>query len=612
MLIEKGYFDEQKLNYAKRVHAKLTGDRTLTQVLLELRYITPEQLQETLSEKKVDLKIGAFLVELGLITNDDVDMAIRLQEESAVKKTFGEVLVENGLIEETSLMEVLSYQLGLPYYELKISDMDSHLLRRVPPKWYSLHRFLPVGRVDGKVIIAFVDPMNRESQNAAEKTFGRIKPVICSKTDFLEVLQIVEREAVHAGMGEPNEKSVPGVVNSILQEAIKSNASDIHIDPMKDRIRVRFRLDGVLVHQKDLPAQMGPAITNHLKLMSKTDIAETRRHQGGTIEFRDTQTGTSVDLGASFFVTVSGEKIVMKAMERKPPLLGLNQIGMYPKMLDMLKFDALDVPCGLLLAAGPSGSGKTTTLYSCINYLENVNTSIITIEDPVEHQMDGIAQCSIDPKLSLTMEESLKYAVRQDPDVIAIGEIRDRFSVETCIQLSLSGHKALSTFQSEDSIGGVIRLLNMNEDAFLVSSTLNCIIAQRLLRKVCPNCSEDYTPQPADIRRLGYSVSDMKGAGFKAGRGCAECRSTGYKGRVGVFELLVLNEQVKDAIANKKSSSDIRRIGIETSGLITLLEDGIMKAANGETTIEEVSRCIPRAVKPRPILELSRLLGTEL
>jgi type IV pilus assembly protein PilB len=284
---------------------------------------------------------------------------------------------------------------------------------------------------------------------------------------------------------------------------------------------------------------------------------------------------------------------------------------MYPKMLDRFKFDALDVPCGIVLATGPTGSGKTTTLYSSIHYLENVNTSIITIEDPVEHLIDGVAQCSMDPKINLTIEESLKHVAGQDPDIIVIGEIRDRFSAETCIQASLTGHKVLSAFHAEDSIGGLIRLLNMNVEAFLISSTVICVVAQRLLRKVCPTCSEDYTPQSVDIRRLGYSVNDIKGASFKAGRGCSECRFTGYKGRVGVFELLVLNEPVKDAILNKKTSCDIRRISTETSGLITLLEDGIVKAANGVTTIQEVFRSLPRAGKPRPVLELSRLLGTE-
>ncbi len=611
MLIKKGYLDEQKLNYAKRVHSKLTADKTLTQVLQELRYITPEQLQDTLSESKINLKIGALLVELGLITNRDLQTAIRLRKESAAKKTIGEVLVDGGFIEERSLLEVLSYQLGLPYYELEISRLDAHLLRKLPPNWYSLHQFLPVSRADGKVTVAFVDPMNRQSLDAAEKVFGKIKPVICSKSGFHDIVRGLEREVSLARMNQPDEKSVVGMVNALIEEAAASNVSDIHIEPMKDRVRVRFRLDGVLVHNRDLPLEMGPPITSRLKIMAKADIAERRRHQGGRMEFEDQRTGSPLDVRVSFFVTVWGEKTVLRLLGRKGLLLGLNEIGMYPKMLDRFKFDALDISCGVILITGPTGSGKTSTLYSSINYLENMNTSIITVEDPVEYVIDGISQCSIDPKINLTFEESLKHVVRQDPDIIVIGEIRDRFSAETCIQASLTGHKVLTTLHTEDSIGGLIRMLNMNIEAFLISSTVVGVVAQRLLRKVCPNCSEDYIPQPADIRRLGYTPNDVKGVRFKAGRGCSECRFTGYKGRVGIFELLILNEPVKDAVLNKKTAYDIRRISAETSGLITLLEDGIMKAANGVTTIQEIFRSLPRVGKPRPVFELRRLLGAE-
>lgn len=611
MLIGKGYLDEQKLKYAKRVHAKLASNKTLTQVLQELKYITAEQLRDTLSESKVNLKLGALLVELGLIKDHDLKTAIGLQKESAVRKTIGEVLVEGGFIEERSLLEVLSFQLGLPYCELEISRMEANLLRKVPAKWYALHQFLPVSRANGQVTVAFVDPLNRESQDTAEKIFGEIRQALCSKSQFGEVLRALEREAVLLKTSQPDEKSVIGMVNAILEEAASSGASDIHIEPMKDRIRVRFRLDGVLVHYKDLPLQMGPPITSRLKIMSKADIAERRRHQDGRIQFEDPRTGTTLDLRVSFYVTVLGENTVLRLLGRKGLLLGLNQIGMYPKMLDRFKSEALDFPCGVILITGPTGSGKTSTLYSSINHLESMDSSIITVEDPVEYLIDGIAQCSIDPKINLTFEESLKHVVRQDPDIIVIGEIRDRFSAETCIQASLTGHKVLSTFHTEDSIGGLIRLLNMNIEAFLISSTVVCVAAQRLLRRVCTRCAEDYVLQPSDIRRLGYSANDLKGVGFKIGRGCPECRFTGYKGRIGVFELLVLNEPVKDAVLNKRTAYDLRRISTETSGLVTLFEDGIVKAANGTTSIQEVFRSLPRVARPRPVHELRRLLGTE-
>ena len=610
MLIKKGYLDEQKLKYAKRVHSKLASGKTLTQVMQELKYITHEQLQDTLSESKVDVKIGALLVELGLINDNDVETAIRLQKDAVAKKTIGEVLVEEGLIEERSLLEVLSYELGLPYYELEISRMDPHLLKSPSPE------VLPSSisadwHTDGKVTVAFVDPANRESLDAAETIFGKVKPVICSKSDFHKILGAIEREAALAKTSQPDEKSVVEVVNSIIQEAIKCNASDIHIEPMKDRIRVRFRLDGVLVHQRDFPMQMGTPIINRLKVLSGADVAEKKRHQVGRIDFEVPQTESSLDIRVSFFVTVWGEKTVLRVTGRKARPMGLDEIGMYPKMLERFKFDAIDSPGGVVLVTGPTGSGKTTTLYSSINYLENANTSVITIEDPVEHLIDGIAQCSLAPEMNLTFEESFNHLICQDPDIIVLGEIRDGFSAGKCFESSLTGRKVLGTFHADDSVGGLIRLLNMNIETFLISSTLICVVAQRLLRKVCPNCSEDYIPQPADLRRLGYGAGDIKGTSFKSGRGCPECGFTGYRGRTGVFELLVLNEPIKDAILNKKTSHDIRRISTETSGLVTLLEDGIMKAADGLTTLQEVSRFLPRVGKPRPTPELNRLLGRE-
>ncbi len=541
----------------------------------------------------------------------DLETAINLQKESAAGKTIGEILTDGGFVAERKLVEILSYQLDLPCHHLEISTLDQQLLRRAPTRWYSLHQFLPVGYGDGKVTVAFTDPLNRESQEAAEKLFGAVTPAICSKSNLREILTILERDVVTARANEPDEKSVVGMVNSIFEEAIRSGASDIHIEPMKDRVRVRFRMDGVLVHHRDLPLETGPPISSRLKIMTKADIAERRRHQGGRILFENAKTGSALDVRVSFYITVWGEKIVLRLLNRKALLLSLNEIGMYPKMLERYRYDALDVPSGVILITGPTGSGKTTTLYSSINYLQNISTSIITVEDPVEYVIDGIAQCSIDEKINLTFEESLRHVVRQDPDIIVIGEIRDGFSAETCIQASLTGHKVLSTFHTEDTIGGLIRLLNMNIEAFLISSTVICMVAQRLLRKICPNCIADYTPQPAELYRLGYAGNELRGISFKAGRGCSACGFTGYKGRTGVFELLVLNEPVKDAILGKMTSYEIRRISTETSGLVTLLEDGIIKAANGVTSLQEVLRSLPRVGKPRPVQELRRLLGTE-
>jgi type IV pilus assembly protein PilB len=278
-------------------------------------------------------------------------------------------------------------------------------------------------------------------------------------------------------------------------------------------------------------------------------------------------------------------------------------------MLSRFLEDAVYQPSGVVLVTGPTGSGKTSTIYSCIHALKSPQVSIVTAEEPVEYVIDGVSQCSIDPKIDLTFEETLRHIVRQDPDVIVIGEIRDTYSAEVAVQAALTGHKVLSTFHTEDSIGGLIRLLNMDIAPFLVSSTVVSVLAQRLLRRVCPHCAVDTKPTPIQLQRLRCSLGDLAGADFKKGRGCKMCKQTGYKGRVGIFELLVLDERVRTAILERKTSFEIRHISIDHSGLVTLLEDGLVKAGTGMTTLDEVLRCLPIFSPPRPFVELRRLSG---
>jgi type IV pilus assembly protein PilB len=261
------------------------------------------------------------------------------------------------------------------------------------------------------------------------------------------------------------------------------------------------------------------------------------------------------------------------------------------------------------MVTGPTGSGKTSTIYSCINKINSPQISIITAEEPVEALIDGVSQCSINPKINLTFEETLRHVVRQDPDVIMIGEIRDTFSAKIAVQAALTGHKVLTTFHTEDSTGGLLRLLNMGIEAFMISSTVVCILAQRLLRKVCPECRVSYSPTASDIRRLGCQSIDLTEARFYIGRGCSYCRHTGYKGRVGVFELLLPDEAVRSAILEQRTSQEVRRLSIESAGLVTLFEDGLVKAAAGIISLDEVFRCLPRVQKPRMLKDLKRMVG---
>ncbi|HRC72785.1 MAG TPA: GspE/PulE family protein, partial [Candidatus Competibacter sp.] len=366
--------------------------------------------------------------------------------------------------------------------------------------------------------------------------------------------------------------------------------------------------DGVLAVYQTLDKKIAPTLINRIKIMAKADIAERRHHQDGHIDFEDPKTGRQIDIRVSVYVTIHGEKIVLRLL-RRAQLVPLDDIGMFSRTLTRFHDDVLDLPSGIVMITGPTGTGKTTTLYSCVNYLNSIDRCITTVEDPVEYVIEGIAQCSLNPKIDVTFETTLPYVMRQDPDVIVLGEIRDRYSAEAAIQAALTGHKVLTTFHTEDTIGGLLRLMNMDIETFLISSTVVSVLAQRLLRRVCPHCAEPYQPNSTELQRLGYKRQDLEGIAFKRGRGCAECRHTGYRGRVGVFELLVLNTQVKDAILQKCTSHEIRRISLESSGMVTLLEDGLARAARGETTLAEVFRFLPRLDKPRPLAEIKRLIG---
>ena len=608
LLLKETIISPEQLAYAVRVRTKLSTPKNMVDTLLDLGYLTRDVLQETLRNNRVNIRLGDFLVEMGYLRDSDLKQALGLQAESKNKQRLGEILVDRGFIEERKLLEAVSYQLGYPLIELSFVAVDRSLLSVIPLPVCRDLEIVPVRREESFVVLAVSDPLDQRSHDCARKFLGdKAKIVIASKESIRDTLNALERSATQPVLSDEN--TIIGMINTLMDEAIEEGASDIHIEPMKDRLRVRFRLDGVMHQHKDFPKEIAPQLSTRIKVMAQSDIAEKRRHQDGRILFKSHKHGIDLDLRVSIFITIYGEKIVMRLLNNKTSLLDIKDIGMAPRMLEHFIYEAVEVPTGVMIITGPTGSGKTCTLYSCVNYLNNINTSIITAEDPVEIVIDGISQCSINAKIGVTFEETLRHIVRQDPDVIVLGEIRDHFSAETAIQAALTGHKVLTTFHTEDSIGGLIRLMNMEIEAFLISSTVVCVVAQRLLRRVCPDCAEPYIPTPLDLSRLNMSANDLVGAEFKLGRGCKECRFSGYRGRVGVFELLVMNELVKNAILNNKSSYEIRKISIETSGMVTLLEDGIVKGARGEISLQEIITDLPRLGKPRSLSELRRILG---
>lgn len=607
ILLASGAVAAKDVKYAERIREKLSTKQPLLNILKDLNIIDDDVVRDTIRKTKHSVRLGDLLVELGYLTADDLQAAFNIQQENEKELKIGEILVKYNFIDSRQINRILSIQLGYPLVQPTMAMVDRDLVTKVPFKTLAKHKMLPLRNKAGATIVALNDPTDKEAIQVARKLFGeKIIPGVCDQKAFADTMKILE----NAGSGKTvdvDNKTVVGIVNSIILAAIQIDASDIHIEPMDDRIQVRLRLDGVLTHHQDYPSDIMLPLSSRLKILCNADIAEKRRHQDGRFlfEYKEGQ----VDIRVSFYVTIHGEKIVMRLLRQKEELLDVSSIGMAPRMLNRFLEEAVYQPTGVLLVTGPTGSGKTSTVYSCIQHIKNPQTSIITAEDPVEYVMEGIAQCSIDSSINRTFEESLKSIVRQDPDIIMIGEIRDKFSADMAMQAALTGHKVLSTFHTEDSIGGLIRLLNMDIAPFLVSSTVVSVLAQRLLRRVCKHCAVPAELTPAQLQRLGWSMEDKAGGEFVKGRGCSECRQSGYKGRIGVFELLVLDPLVRDAILEHRTSHEIRTIGIEHSGLITLLEDGLVKAAAGVTTVDEILRCLPKLSNPRSLQVIKRLCG---
>ena len=610
LLLGKSLITDKQLTHARRVRAKLAQTKTLLNTMLDLEFFNQQQLNDVLKESKLSVRLGDLLVELGDISVQELEMAIRIQREVANShKKLGEILVEHRILREQRLIDVLANQLGYLHVEPEFNSIDKTLLDVAFLSVCEQYSFIPVRRSGKLVIVATTDPNNREIRVRAQGLLNcEVELAICSQFSLQTALhKFRSNSGPRSTKVNADDSLAMKMVDETLQTAIAMKASDIHFEPHSKKMRIRFRTDSMLWQFKEISSDLAVSVISRLKILSKANIAERRRHQDGKIEYTDPNSGQIIDVRCSFYISVHGEKACLRLLNRRTELLNIDHIGMSPAVLERFKYEALEVPSGVVMITGPTGSGKTTTLYSCVDYLNNDDTSIITAEEPVEYVIEGVTQCSLNPKIDMTFAETLRHMVRQDPDVIVLGEIRDHESAAAAIQSALTGHKVLTTFHTEDTIGGLLRLMNMNIETFLISSTVVSVLAQRLLKRVCSSCSKPHRPTPLEMQRAGLRSEDMRLANFLTGQGCETCKFTGYSGRVSVFELLVLDEKVKEAILNRKASYDIRRISIECSGLVTLLEDGLEKASRGLTTIAEVLRMLPRNEKPRSIAEIRRV-----
>lgn len=608
LLLEHGELDPDRLRKALRVQDRLSGERRLlSSILIELGIISEDEHRRLIRRHGRRFRMGELLAELGFISLDQLEAA----EQAMVRHPgmpMGQVLVKLGFVTQHQVAQALSEQLGMPLIHLDEDMVDRELVRRFPAKFLRGHRVLPYEIDDSRVHIVTSSPLNNRAIDEIAARLGKTASVsLIAKDTLMALFDRLERkgEAKVADGGD----QVATVVDDILLAALRDRASDIHIEPLADRVRIRFRMDGVLIHKMDLPPALATRVIARLKVLSDMDIADTRCHQDG----RTTQRigDVDVDLRISTYVTVHGENMVIRMLRHDGGLRSLEQIEMSSGLLDRFKHEALDAPTGVILVTGPTGSGKTTTLYASIDYLNRPTTKIITLEDPVEYVVDGIMQCSVNAKAGRTFESSLKAIVRQDPDVIVLGEVRDRMSAEVAVQAALTGHKVLTTFHTEDSIGGLLRLMDMGIETFLISSTVVSILAQRLIRTICPECRQAYMPNRRIARAIGIDDETLKNHVFHRGVGCGACHGTGYHGRTALHELLILNEEVREAILERKTSHEVRQISCESTDLLSLMENGVYKVLKGLTTVDEVYRVAPRSLHSRSVKEIFRLMGEE-
>ncbi len=537
------------------------------------------------------------LVEEGLITAEQ----LRQAQAEAVRsgQTVRQALVRLKWIDPGTLAQWLSRFLGIPRVELGSYLVDAQVLEALPEALARKHRVIPLFKLGQTLTVATADPMNLAALDELRlRTHITIDPVVATEEEILQAIEeyygakghleelvtdlTQEKLGLKAGQapelkrlqGLVTEPPVIRLVNLLLSDAIRARASDIHLEPEKEIFRVRFRVDGILREATTLPKHLEPAVVSRVKILANLDIAERRRPQDG--RFRVAMEGHEVDLRISVMPCIDGEAVVLRLLDTQGLRVGLEELGMEPELFS--RYQALlKRSWGILLVTGPTGSGKTTTLYASLAGLNAVEQNIVTLEDPVEYRLDGIRQIPINPAVGLTFATGLRSILRQDPNVIMVGEIRDQETAEMAIQAALTGHLVFSTLHTNDAPTAITRLLDMGIEPFLVASSLIGVAAQRLVRVICPDCKEPDRSAPD--------------AGFFKGRGCRRCEMTGFRGRIGIFELMGLDEQINRLTLAKGSAAQIKEAAIQ-KGMRTLREDGLAKAASGVTTIDEVMRVI--------------------
>lgn len=556
-------------------------------------------------------KLGQILVDLGYL-NDDQLWDILEEQKQSPGEIIGQVAVRMGMVTQEQVTEALAEQWGMPVINLAETNIPAPVLEIVPETMADIYKIMPVSLKDNVLTVAMADPQNVAALDDLRNFLGHeVRGAVSSQPEVEEAIarHYSERDETIGDVindltiADDLEQGVRGydlaseeelsdaapikkLLNMVILLAIRDQASDIHLEPFEDEFKIRVRADGVLYEMVPPPRHLANAIVSRIKVMSDLDIAERRLPQDGRIELN--VGGNPVDLRVSVMPTLFGEAVVMRVLDRTVVALDLNKIGMDVSILNRFR-NLIKAPNGILLVTGPTGSGKTTTLYSALNELNDTETKIITSEDPIEYDIEGIIQVPVNPDVGVTFANVLRAILRHDPDKILVGEIRDYETGEIAVQSALTGHLVFSTLHTNDAPTAITRLRDMGVPAFLITATVEAILAQRLVRRICSECRTEFEPSDELLMELQLPLETARKYKFYYGKGCSRCNNSGYKGRIGLYELLTVTDEVRDSIAAEQSADEIRDVA-RSQGMTTLREAGLKLIFDGLTTIDEVVR----------------------
>jgi type IV pilus assembly protein PilB len=555
-------------------------------------------------------KLGQTLIEMGVITAEQLEEALAAQKQSG--QMLGETLIRLGMMQQSALVEALGKRMGVPGVHLRHGLIDPTAAKLVDREEAERLNVLPMFKVRGRLIVAMADPQNLPAiDRLAALTGCEIRPIFAldnnirefatkyqsdevAVDEFLvsltesdvEVVESEKAEDVHVTNLDHMVEGSPivNLVNLAMLTAIRDGASDIHVEPDRKKTRIRCRVDGVLRELMSPPAGMHSAIVSRIKVIGKMDIAEKRLPQEGRVHI--VAEGREIDLRVSSIPTILGEKIVMRILDKSSLSTDLEQLGFRSDALESFQ-RMLFRPHGMMLVTGPTGSGKTTTLYSALDLLRNVERNIVTVEDPVEYQLDLINQIQVQDEVGMTFARALRSILRQDPDVIMVGEIRDKDTARVAIQAALTGHNVLSTLHTNDCPGTISRLLDMGVEHYLLASALNGVIAQRLARKICPSCKTSYYPPPSILAQAGWT--DNKSRAYQRGEGCRQCHNSGFRGRCGIYEIMEITDEIRAMLQDNAGEAALRR-HLAATGHLDLRQEGLLLVEEGLSMLDEVLR----------------------